>query len=97
MGKHLHNTTAKSSNKSEKSVICVLERKNGRLVCPKVILSLSNLTLMGRGAESAHTFFKCPFLHEIMVLKVSDFMTFPNSLKTFRKSNFLLVFHSDSW
>ena len=47
------------------------------------------------GAESARTFFKHPFLHEKRGLEVQNFVTFPNSLWTFRKSKkIFLVFHS---
>ena len=45
---------------------------------------VSNPSGAGGGADSARPFFKRPFLHEKMVLEVSDFLTFPNSLLTFR-------------
>ena len=43
------------------------------------------LILLGQGGGC--TFFKCPFFHEKRGLKVQNFVTFPNSLWTFRKSN----------
>ena len=54
------------------------------------------LTLLGRGgAESARTFLRWLFLHEKRGLEVQNFVTFPNSLWTFRKSKkIFLVFHS---
>ena len=54
------------------------------------------LTLLGRGgAESARTFFNRPFLQEKRGLEVPNFVTFPNSLGTFRKAQKqILVFHS---
>ena len=59
----------------------------------KLIITLfeTDLTLLGRGG----TIFKPPFLQEKRVLEVQNFVTFPNSIWTFRKSkkNFL-VFHS---
>ena len=39
------------------------------------------------------TIFLGPFYHEKRVLEDPNFVTFPNSLWTFRKSNFFLVFH----
>ena len=43
----------------------------------------------------ARTFFRRLFHHEKRGLEVRNFLTFPNSLETFRKSNkFSLVFHS---
>ena len=50
---------------------------------------------MVQGAQCACTFFRWLFLHEKRGLEVQNFVTFPNSLWTFRKSkkNFL-VFHS---
>ena len=55
--------------------------------------SLFALTLLGRGrAESAHTLFRWLFLHEKRGLEVQNFVTFPYSLWTFRKSNFFLFF-----
>ena len=44
------------------------------------------LTLLGGGAESARPFFRWLFLHEKGGLEVQNFVTFPNSLWTFRKS-----------
>ena len=47
------------------------------------------------GAESARTFFRWLFLHEKRGSEVQNFVTFPNSLLTFRKSKKkFLVFHS---
>ena len=47
----------------------------------------STLTLLGwGGAESARTIFNRPFLHEKRCLEVPNFMTFPNSLRIFRKA-----------
>ena len=49
------------------------------------------LTLLGRGgAESARPFFTWLFLHEKRGLKVSNFMTFPNSWTNFNKIDHLM-------
>ena len=49
----------------------------------------------GNEDESACTFFRWLFLHEKRGLEVQNFVTFPNSLWTFRKSKkIFLVFHS---
>ena len=50
------------------------------------------------GAESAHTIFKRLFLHEKGVLEFPNFVTFPNSVITFRKYKkiwFFTVFLGD--
>ena len=56
------------------------------------------LTLMMQGgggtAQSARTFFRWLFLHEIRGLEVRNFLTFPDSLKTFWKL-FFTVFWCD--
>ena len=55
------------------------------------------LTLLGRGAESARTFFRWLFLHEKGGLEVPNFVTFPNSLWTFRKAKKNFWFFTVFW
>ena len=55
------------------------------------------LNPLGRGAESAHTFFKHQFLQEKMVLEVSDFLTFLIHYKLIenKKNRFFTVILGD--
>ena len=56
-----------------------------------------NLTLLIGRVQCACTFFKRQFLHEKKGLEVQNFLTFPDSLLTFRKSNKEFWFFSLFW
>ena len=52
---------------------------------------------IGAGGTMFPTFFKRLFLHEKRVLDVPNFLTFPNSLWTFRKSKKIIWFFTMFW
>ena len=62
-----------------------------------VLFGPTFLTLMVRGAHCALTFFRPLFLHEKRGLEVQNFLTFPNSLWTFRKSKIFFWFFTVFW
>ena len=65
-------------------IIVFREKHPRQFVAMKHVINAStrgvNPIGAGGGAESAHTFFKHPFLHEKRGLEVPNFVTFPNSL-----------------
>ena len=61
------------------------------------ILTFIHLTLLGRGAESASSFYRLLFLHEKRGLEVPNFVTFPIYYELLEKQKKIFGFFTVFW